>query len=96
MDGTFKEYIGMGDYELSITGPIDGPNGHHPIDEVNALQQLLKASVPVDVVSRYLQNLDIHSKVIKEFTYEQEPGGYSHQGFNIQAVSDVPVFIKMS
>jgi Domain of unknown function (DUF6046)/Phage integrase SAM-like domain len=96
MDGTIKEYIGMGDYELSIVGSLDGPNGHYPIDQVNALQQLCKAACAVDVVSRYLQNLDIHSIVIKEFAYDQEPGGYSSQKFSMEAISDVPILIQMN
>ena len=95
MDGTIKEYIGMGDYELSIVGALDGPNGHYPIDEVNTLHQICKASVPVDVVSRHLLNFDIYSIVIKDFSYDDEPGGYSSQRFSIQAVSDVPIIIQM-
>ena len=96
MDGTIKEYIGMDDYQVSINGILNGPNGSYPISAVNSLHQLCKAGVPVDVVSRYLQNLDIHQIVIKDFSYDQEPGGYSKQNFSIQAISDVPVMLKMT
>ncbi|HWB93504.1 MAG TPA: DUF6046 domain-containing protein [Puia sp.] len=93
-DTTVKEYIGMGDYQVTINGIIVGPNGHFPIDEVNALQQLLKAPIPITVVSRYLQNLDIYSLVIKDFAYDQEPGGYSKQNFSINCMSDAPVELQ--
>jgi Domain of unknown function (DUF6046) len=64
--------------------------------DVIAFHQIVKAAVPVEVVSRQLQNLDIHSIVIKAFDYDQEAGGYSKQNFTIQAISDVPVMLLMS
>lgn len=90
-DGTAKEYMGMDDYQISINGIFNGPNGHYPIDEVNALQQLNKAPIAITVVSRYLQNLDINEIYIKDFSYDQEAGGYSKQNFSIQALSDKPI-----
>lgn len=95
-DGTVKEYIGMDDYQVSINGILTGPNGSYPMGDVNALHQLAKASVPVQVLSRHLANLDIYSIVIKEFTYDQEAGGYSMQNFSLQCISDAPVMLQMS
>jgi hypothetical protein len=93
-EGDMLEYIGMSNYQVSINGIFNGPNGHYPIDEVNALQQLMKAPVAIAVVSTHLHNLDIYNLVIKEFVYDQEPGGYSKQNFSIQAISDSPGIIK--
>jgi hypothetical protein len=90
-DGTVKEYVGMDDYNITINGIIVGTPGHYPIDEVNALHQVAKANVPIEVVSTYLANLDIYSLVIKDFSYNQEPGGWMKQNFTIQAISDMPV-----
>lgn len=95
-DGTVKEYIGMDDYQVAINGIITGPNGHFPIDEVNALHQLCKAPIPIVVISRYLQNLDIFNLVIKDFAYDQEAGGYSKQNFSINAMSDVPIELQIT
>lgn len=94
-DGTVKEYIGMDDYQVNINGILNGPNGSYPMSAVNALHQLCKAPVAIDVESRYLQNLDIHQIVIKDFSYDQEPGGYSKQNFSIQAISDAPVVLTI-
>ena len=91
VDGTSKDYVGMGDYEIQINGIINGPNGHYPIDEVNTLHQMLKAPVAIGVVSRYLQNLDINYIVIKDYSFDQESGWYSRQMFSILAVSDKPI-----
>lgn len=90
-NGTVKEYIGMGDYEVTINGIIAGPNGHYPIDEVHALKQMLDAPVAIPVTSWYLQNLDIYSLVVKDYAFDQEPGGYSKQNFTINCISDLPV-----
>lgn len=95
-DGTVKEYIGMDDYQVTINGIITGPNGHFPIDEVNALHQICKAPIPIVVISRYLHNLDIFNLVIKDFSYEQQPGAYSLQAFTIDCMSDVPVELQIT
>ncbi len=89
-NGTVKEYIGLGDYEVSINGIIVGTNGHYPIDEVHALKQMLDAPIALPAVSWYLQNLDIYSLVVKDYTFDQEPGGYSKQNFTINCWSDMP------
>ncbi len=92
-DGTTKEYIGMGDYSISINGILTGGNGHYPTDEVAALKEVCKAPIPLVVVSRYLQNLDIYNIVIKDYDFEQTAGGYSQQNFSLNCLSDVPVEI---
>ena len=89
-DGTVKEYIGEGDAQITFRGVITGPNGHYPIDEVSILKDIIKAPVPIPVISRYLQNLDIHTVVFEDRTLEQEEGGYSYQTFSINAISDTP------
>jgi hypothetical protein len=90
-DGTVKEYIGLDDYNVSIDGILTGPNGHYPIEEVAIIREICKAPIPIQVVSRYLQNLDIFNLVIKDFSFDQEPGGYSKQNFSLQCLSDTPV-----
>lgn len=95
-DGTVKEYIGMDDFSININGIITGPNGHYPIDEVAALKDLCKAPIPIDIVSRYLQNLDIFTIVIKDFNFDQEPGGYSKQNFTLSCLSDTPVELQIN
>jgi Domain of unknown function (DUF6046) len=69
------EIPGMDDYQIDINGAFNGPNGVYPVNEVNVLNALCIALVPVEVVSRYLQNLDIHSPVIKSYSFDQEVGG---------------------
>jgi hypothetical protein len=56
-NGTVKEYIGMDDYSVDVSGIICGPNGHYPIDEVRDLKKMLDAPIPLVITSWYLQNL---------------------------------------
>jgi hypothetical protein len=94
-NGTVKEYISDGDYEVAVNGIITGPNGHHPAEEVRALKNMLDASVEIEVVSRYLQNLDIYNLVVKDYAFQQEAGGYAYQGFTINCLSDFPVELQI-
>jgi len=89
-NGTVKEYIGLGDYGVTINGIITtkGGNGHYPIDEVRNLKLMLNANKSIEVACTYLQNLDITNLVIKDYDLPQEYGGYSYQKFSITALSD--------
>lgn len=95
-DGTVKEYIGMGDYQVSINGILTGANGQMPLDDIAQLKAILDAPQAIDVASKYLTNLDIHSLVIKEYTFEQKEGGYSYQTFSITASSDIPQELRLA
>lgn len=90
-DGSVKEYIGMDDYQVTIQGVITGTNGTFPHIEVAELHKVLKAPITIPVVSAYLQLFDIFNLVIVDYSFDQEPGGYSKQNFIINAISDKPV-----
>jgi len=95
-NGTVKEYIGLGDFDVTINGIIVGRNGVYPREQVRRLKQLLDAPVPVVVSSWYLQNLDIDTVVIKDYEIGQQEGEYSMQRFTINALSDTPFELKLS
>lgn len=94
-DGTVKEYIGMDDYAITVNGIITGTNGQNPANEIIALKNMLKARVAIPVVNTYLNNLEIFSIVVKDFTLDQEPGGYSKQNFTINCMSDAEVILQI-
>ena len=95
-DGTVKEYIGKADANITINGILTGKNGVHPKEEVNRLRRWLEAPISKGVVSWWLDNLGISDIVVEDFTFPQTMGGYSYQAFSIQAVSDVPVELKIT
>jgi hypothetical protein len=94
-DGTVKEYIGMGDYEVTISGMLTGKNSQYPTDEVLALKDVLKAPVAIEIVAKYLQNLDIFTVVVQDFDLPQEAGRYSTQAFSIRCISDTPIELQI-
>lgn len=91
-DGSVKEYIGMDDYLVQISGVIDGANGVYPIDDVATLKGILTAPKSIEVVSWYLQQFDIDNLTITDFNIPQIPGGYSSQPFTISGLSDKPIY----
>ena len=96
-NGTVKEYIGEGDAQISFRGVITGKNGQRPKDIIQQFIQLIKAPVNVPVVSDYLNNeMGVWSVVFDERSFEQEEGGYSYQGFSVNAISDAPIELHIS
>lgn len=87
-DGTVKEYIGMDDFQIQITGRLNGSYNVNPKDLTRQLKIILSAGQPLEVTSWYLQNLDITDIVVKDFNFGQTEGEYSTQYFTINALSD--------
>ena len=94
-DGTVKEYIGLDDANLTINGIITGRNGVYPFEEVARLRRWLEAPVSKGIVARWLGNLNIDNIVVEDYSIPQVEGGYSYQMFTINAISDLPVELKI-
>lgn len=98
-NGTVKEYISDGDYQISIRGVITGPNGKYPKDEeiqsVKTLFQKLIAPIALDVDSWFLAQFGIYSIVVSDFSFPQFEGVQSSQAFEIQAISDIPLDLQV-
>ena len=94
-DGTVKEYIGLDDATLTINGIIAGKNGVYPFEEVARLRRWLDAPVSKGIVARWLGNLNIDNIVVEDYSIPQVEGGYSYQMFTINAISDLPVELKI-
>lgn len=95
-DGRVKEYIGEDDAVITINGIIPGLNGHYPINEVCQLKEVIKAPVAIEVVSPFLNNLDIHNIVFQERDLPQIQGQYSMQAFTLNALSDTPRELRIT
>lgn len=87
-DGTVKEYIGLDDFQIQITGRITGSYGVYEKELVRILKKILSLGQPLAVSSWWLQNLDITDIVVKDFNFDQNEGEYSTQYFTITALSD--------
>jgi hypothetical protein len=87
-DGTVKEYIGLDDFQIQITGRLNGSYNVNPKELTRQLKIILSAGQPLEITSWYLQNLDITDIVVKDFNFGQAEGEYSTQYFTINAMSD--------
>ena len=87
-DGTVKEYIGLDDFQVQITGRLNGNYNVNPKELTKQLKKILSAGQPLEITSWYLQNLDITDVVVKDFNFGQTEGEYSTQYFTVNALSD--------
>lgn len=95
-NGSVKEYIGMDDYAITITGSIHGKNNVRPVDEILALKKMLECPVPIDVVCGHLQDYGIFTVVVESYEIPETAGGISFQDFTINLVSDTAVELKIA
>lgn len=104
--GTVKEFIGNGDYMISIRGVISGPKNIYPlngnnvnsasVNSVNDLIAMCNAPIELSVNSWYLNMLGIYSIVIESWDLPQREGNYSTQFFEIEASSDTDFIVDLN
>lgn len=90
-NGTVKEYISLGDYEVRIRGAIVTERSDaYPYNQVRDFHKLLIQSNLLKVVAEYLRLFDIYSIVVKSFSFPQLEAMQNMQPFEITAISDTP------
>jgi len=89
--GTVKEYMGLGDYDITITGTFASPSPlHSPTDWRKSFHDLVSAPISMPVVSAHLNDIfNIHNIVIQPVDFPQSQGSYNSQDFTIHALSDL-------
>lgn len=92
MDGTVKEYINEGDYQINIVvGVAAVRNGvivdEYPEDGLRELRAFFDEKAAIDVHSVFLEIFDIGSIVIKNFSVSQDTAS-NYQSVSISAMSD--------
>jgi len=96
-NGTVKEYVSDGDFQIEISGAIVSPGQTYPETEVNELIEILKApiAIPSDsLISEYLNWFGIHSIVVESYDFPQTEGTRNQQEFRISAISDIPIELE--
>lgn len=90
-NGTVKEYVSDGDYEVRIRGAIvTASNNRYPDDRVRELHDLLSLPQTLTVVSEFLRLFRVYSLVVTGFDFRQAEGTQNTQLFEIEAISDLP------
>ena len=94
-NGSVKEYVSDGDYQISIKGVIVGENSNEPpIKDLEKLDTFCKTPFSLDVVSNVLDYFKIYTVVIAGYSYEQREGMRNVFDFNLNCYSDTPFEIK--
>ena len=93
--GTIKEYINLGDYDITINGILTGGNGQYPKSDVQTLSTIMNCNESIEVTSWYLQIFGINAIIIDSgASINQNEGQYSIQPFSIPCVSDDDVNLR--
>lgn len=90
-DGTVKEYISDGDYEITLQGAVVFEDNGYPEDDAKLLHQLCLVKDALIVESEFLQLFDIYNLVIESFSFPQQEAMLNMQLFELQCVSDKPI-----
>lgn len=93
--GSVKEYVGRGDYLVSIKGVLVGENPNkRPEAELKKFLQFCNYETELEVVSAMLQDNKIYNLVIESFPHEMREGMRNVIDFTLNCYSDEPFEIK--
>jgi len=93
--GTVKEYMGRGDYMVSIKGVIVGEDPNkRPENELKKFLQFCEYDKELEVVSAMLQDNKIYNVVIESYPHEMREGMRNVIDFTLNCYSDEPFEIK--
>jgi hypothetical protein len=91
-DGTVKEFINNGDYDIKIMGFFSTVDADiYPELETKAMNQYLTAPVSLNITNKFLNTyFNVNSIVVESFEFKQVEGMRNVQYFTINACSDLP------
>jgi hypothetical protein len=91
-DGTIKEFINNGDYDVKIMGYFATVDADiYPELETKAMNEYLTAPIALNVTNKFLNTyFNINSIAVESFEFKQVEGMRNVQYFTMYGVSDVP------
>ena len=102
-NGTVKEYISDGDYQINIKGVLPGYNNIYPdatsqgsSNIMPDFLRVLQLNKSLSVNSWYLHQFGIKEMVVTSYNFPQVEGQYATQAFEINAISDTPFEIAIT
>lgn len=94
-NGTVKEFGSHGDYQLSLKMILVGDDGKYPEQPLKHIYAFDQVPESIDVSCDLLQWLGIYGVVINSIKYPPSQGFENIQAVEIEAVSDMPVVLKI-
>ncbi len=99
LDGTIKEYICNGDYDISIAVGIVAVDAlgqivdEYPSEGVRKVNEFLEENKAIEVSSEFLKIFEVGRMVVTRFSLKQETAS-NRQTLEVKALSDVDYVIK--
>ena len=88
-NGTVKEYISTGDYQIMISGKITEFLNLFPADELDKFVEIQNINEAIPIDSKILNEFfNVFNIVIKKITVASIPGSINELDINIDCVSD--------
>lgn len=95
LDGTVKEYISNGDWQITIRGIIAQKQYGYPKERYKQLLKFLQINKPIKVANRWINDAEIYSIVITDYKLPYNP----HINciiYEFNALSDKPIELKIN
>lgn len=93
-NGTVKEYVGNGDYQLSVSGILADRQGY-PKDLVALMRAYMETANPLAVTSELLNLLGIYQVVVTGWNLPAHPF-INCAAYSFTAISDRPVELQIT
>jgi hypothetical protein len=94
-DGTVKEHVSDGDFQISCRGMISNRDNVFPLNDVRDLRTIFEVPQQVPVVSLFLNDVfEIFNIVIEDYSIPQVEGKRNEIPFSFTASSDVPLDLE--
>ena len=95
-NGTIKEYISDGDYQVEIAAAITSEKDDYPKEELKKLMGMLQTNESIDVAANndFLNLFGISNLIVKSYGFNQETHS-NRQTFTVCCLSDLPYEIKL-
>lgn len=91
-NGTVKEYISDGDFEVTINGILVEPfSTAYPAGQLKQLMRYMRQGKELIAVSPFLQLFNIYNLVVLSYQMPQQIGFQNQQVFSINCISDEPI-----
>ena len=87
-NGTVKEYISDGDYQITARGMLVNPVNSFPEKDLELFLTICKLERVVEVSSKFLQFFDINDVVITNYRVSEKLGTRNEVPFELTMVSD--------
>lgn len=89
-NGTIKEYVSDGDYQITLTGKLVNKDNAIPEVALTAFKEICKVPDTLEIVCPFLQYFDVTAVVITEYTITEAEGYRNVIDFSLTLLSDTP------